>query len=114
MYYDFIGENLIELGTITYNCLREDDAKFSVLAIEFWNVLADIEKSRLDNIDQSKPLRGYINTAADTLIPLLLQAVVLYEEESEEWNLHKASVSTLTSMTQVIGDRAVDAVIGFV
>lgn len=113
MYYDYIGGNLNDLGTVTYSAIKQDVEKVALMAIEFWNVIGDIEKARQES-DDSTPVRGYIHTAADSLTPLLLENIVKFEEDDDEWNLHKACGTTLAVVVSIVGDRVVDLTAVFV
>ena len=101
-YYDYIDTNLIELGALTYNSIRSNDLDVSIFAIEFWNQAADEEANRL--FMQDKPCKNYISTAASTLVPLLLEKIHFFEQDQDDWNLHKACATTLTSISLIIHD----------
>lgn len=112
IYYDEIESNLIELGNLTYNIIRNDHESVAIFAVEFWNEAADEEIQRLKY--QDKPCRKYIETAAASLIPLLLEKIHLISEDLDEWVLYKACSSTLGSIAGIINDKILDYVGNYV
>lgn len=105
IYYDYIETSLIQLGNLTYNAIRQDELQPALLGIEFWNIIGDIERA---NLDAGQPIRGYIKTAAESLIPMLLEKISAFEEDDDEWNLHKASATTIAAIAPIIGDKIVE------
>ena len=102
LYYDFIESNLIDLGNLTYSIIRSADTEIAIYAVEFWNQISDEEALR---ILQNKPVKGYIGTAAASLVPLLLEKIHIFGTDSDEWNMHKACASTLGSVSIIIHDN---------
>ncbi|CAG9322276.1 unnamed protein product [Blepharisma stoltei] len=111
LYYEYLQTNLMQLGTVTYSTIRQDDPRAAVLGVEFWNVIADIENLKIEN---NFPVLGFINTAADTLIPILLEKIAIFEDDDDEWNLHKAGSTTIGAVSQIIGDSVVDKVASYI
>lgn len=107
LYYDFIESNLIDLGNLTYSIIKNRETEISLYAVEFWNQISDEEASRLL---QNKPYKGYIGTAAASLVPLLLEKIHLLEEESDVWSMHKACACTLGSISIIIHDNILQLV----
>lgn len=105
LYYDYLENNLIDLGNVTYNAINNDEPSVGLLAIEFWNILGQTE---MDRQDQHQLHRNYLNTAAASLTPILLSKIHLFEEDDEEWNLHKASGAAIASLAYVVKDPIVD------
>ncbi|OMJ85704.1 hypothetical protein SteCoe_12894 [Stentor coeruleus] len=108
IYYDEIESNLIDLGNLTYNIIRNDHENVGIFAVEFWNEVADEEIQRIKY--QDKPCKNYIETAAASLIPLLLEKIHLINEDLDEWVLYKACSSTLGSIAGIINDKILDYV----
>lgn len=111
LYYDYLLTPLFQLGNVTYNAINTNDVSLGALGIEFWNVIADQEVLRMQS---NQPILNFINTAAGSLIPILLSKITIYEEDDDEWNLHKASSSCITAIAQIIKDPIVDLVSAFI
>ena len=107
LYYDFIESNLIDLGNLTYSIIKSRETEISIYAVEFWNQISDEEASRLL---QNKPVKGYISTAAASLVPLLLEKIHLLEDEGDHWSMHKACASTLGSISIIVHDNILQLV----
>ena len=106
LFYDQVGHNLIELGSLTYKVIEHEESSVAILAVEFWNIIADTERSK---IEFGESTNGYINTAVATLVPMLLSKIHLHEElDQEDWSLDKSIASTLDSVSRVVGDQLVD------
>lgn len=113
LYYDYIGPNLPEIWSTTFNAITRDEESVAVLAIEFWNSVADIEKDR-ETLGQL-PSKHFISQAASTLLPLLLTGISKYHERDEdEWTLRKSSATNLTLLAQLTRDAVVDPCMEFV
>ena len=82
-YYDFIETDLMDLGNLTYNIIRTDEIPVALFAIEFWNILADIEAERIAN---KIPHKSFIFTAATTLVPILLEKVHIFDDDDDDDN----------------------------
>ena len=82
LYYDFLDTNLIELGNLTYTIIKNDHPNVAIYAVEFWNQAADEESDRLRYGE--KPCKGYIATAATSLVPLLLEKIHLIDTDTDE------------------------------
>ena len=51
LYYDNINNNLKDVWEVTQPLIQFDTEYAGMLAIEFWNVLADIEKTRMEHME---------------------------------------------------------------
>lgn len=111
LYYEYLDQHLNELGNVTYIAIQQDDPRVAVLAIEFWNCVADIER---DKLETRNTIKNFTVTAAGSLVPLLLANISKFEEFDEEWNLHRACGSTLQAVALVTGDSQVDACYNFI
>jgi len=108
LYYDQIGANLPELWQVTSAMIREGEEQAAILAVEFWNTLADIEKLREGG-------QGYLTKATPTLLTLLLSATIRFPNQDEEdFTLRKASCICLTSCALLAGDIAVEPCLTFI
>ena len=112
-YYDYIESDLIALGTLTYSMINNDEISVSIIGIEFWNIIGDIE---LERIEANKPYKGYVATAAASLISILLQKVHIFDEniDENEWNLHKACGTALGNISIIIKDPVIDLVYSYI
>lgn len=107
-YYDLIGPNLPELWQVTSLMIREGEERAAILAVEFWNTLADIEK-------MGDGGRGYLVKATPTLLTLLLSATIRFgNQDEEELTLRKTSCVCLTSCALLAGDAAVEPCLSFI
>ncbi|OMJ76863.1 hypothetical protein SteCoe_23670 [Stentor coeruleus] len=108
LYYDEIEPNLIQLGNLTYNIIKNDHESVATYAIEFWNQAADEEIERLKF--PGKVYRKYTETASASLIPLLLERIHFMNEDLDDWTVYKACSSTLGSISAIIQDRILEYV----
>ena len=108
-YYGFIESDLMNLGSLTYNVINNDEVSVALVGVEFWNIIGDIEVSLLDS---KSPSRGYISTAASTLVPILLQKVHIFDDDSDDsdWNLYKSCGISILNIALIIKDPIVDLV----
>jgi len=113
LYYDFIGPNLPEIWSTTFNAMTRDEESVAVLAIEFWNSVADIEKDR--ETPGQAPSKHFVSQAASTLLPLLLTGICKYrDQDDDEWTLRKSSATNLTLLAMLTRDAVVDPCMEFV
>jgi importin subunit beta-1 len=112
LYYDFIENDLIDLGNVTYSTINNDEISVSIIAIEFWNIIADIEVDRMG----TNTIKNYISTAANSLVPILLQKVHIFDEteDESEWSLHKSCGATFANVSVIIKDSVVPLVYNFI
>jgi len=84
------------LWEMTATTITNDSPRVAVQAIEVWNSIADQEAHKQENDPQAFAAgQSYISTAALHITPILLANLHRYEDDDEEWNLHKACSSTL-------------------
>ena len=112
-YYDYIGTLLEAIANTCYKTIQEDNEEVAVLAVEVWNQVGDLELERESMVKPQKPLRGYINLASDSLMPLLLKLIVNFEYDEDEWNMHKACASMISVMAQLSKDKILQPAINF-
>lgn len=104
-YYEQIASELLDLGNITYRAIKNDEPKVVINAIEFWNSLADTENER---IACKISYNNYINTAAASLVPILLEKIHIFDnDDDDDWTIHRACSSTLCAMASIVGDPIV-------
>ncbi|CAG9331027.1 unnamed protein product [Blepharisma stoltei] len=110
-FYECLEPNLMELGTVTYQAIQSEIPNISILGIEFWNLIADCEKEKLEN--DENPL-GFITTAAQSLANLLIPKLLEIEEDSDEWYPAKGAYNTLCVISQICGDLIIDQMVPFI
>lgn len=114
LYYDFVGGFLSELGRITFQAVRQDSFKVALLALEVWNQLGDVELERREAGISEAPLRGYMNTAVNDLLILLLENIHKVQSDEDEWDVNKACASVLTVLAQLTEDRVMDLCLTYI
>ena len=108
LYYDLIEPNLPELWQVTSLMIREGEEENAILAVEFWNTLADVEKARVGGL-------GFLGKATPSLLSLLLSATLRFPDPSEEeYSLLKACCICLSSCAILAGDIAVEPCLSFI
>jgi len=93
----------------------EDQDLLGQQAIEFWTTVCDEEIERMDDArdagtDPSKACSNYVKGAAPHLLPLMLEALCLQEEDAEDedsWNMAMASATCISRIAQTIEDDVV-------
>ena len=110
IYYDLMENHLIDLGNITYAAINNDDLQVAILAVEFWNVLGQVEVERMELRQAHK---GYLITAAATLTPILLSKIHMYEED-DDISLNKSCCYTLKNIAEICKDPIVDIVYTYI
>lgn len=113
-YYDYIATHLPDLWTVTSTAIKSGGEKVSSLALEFWNIIADIEKERKEHPNPLKSMRNFISTASSALLPLLFEGVLQAEEDNDEWSLYKSSGSNLLAVAQLTGNGIVEPCLAFI
>lgn len=113
VYYDYIESDLMALGNVTYNAIRNDEISVALVGMEFWNLIGDIE---VDREEVKSGHRGYIQTASVTLTGILLEKIQIFDENSDdsEWNMHKACGSVLGNIALLIRDQVVNLIIPYI
>lgn len=113
-YYDYIATHLPDLWTVTSTAIKSGGQKVSILAMEFWNIIADIEKERKEHPSPLKSMRNFISTASSALLPLLFEGVLQAEEDNDEWSTYKSAGSNLLAVAQLTGNPIMDSCVAFI
>lgn len=113
----------------TLACLRLQEEKEEAVAlqsIELWCTIADEEVERIeddadaggDGASSGPRCHNFVQQAAPTLVPMLLEQLTKQESEEEleegAWNLSTAGATCLSMVARCIGDQVVDMVMPFV
>ena len=115
-YYDFIESELGTMWDVTCNSITNDTPKVAVQAIEFWSSIADVETSRKEQNPQAfiQSNKSYVKMAAGMLTPILLANIHKYDEDDDEWNLHKACSTTLGNIAYLTENMVLDQMLQYV
>ena len=113
-YYDFIGPHLVDLASITFQTIKADTVKVALLAFEVWNIIGDSELERKENPQPESPMRGYMNSAHQDLLRLVLDNIHRVQSDEDEWDINKACASVLCVLTQITEDKVVDEALKYV
>ena len=113
-YYDYIATHLPDLWTVTSTAIKTGGQKVGSLALEFWNIVADIEKERKEHPNPLKSMRNFIPTASSALLPLLFEGVLQAEEDNDEWSLYKSCGSNLLAVVQLTGNPVLESCLAFI
>lgn len=100
LYYEYLADHIGTLWDLTSKTIVSDSERVAVQAIELWNAIADAEANKKENDPNAFAMgNSYIRTAAAHITPILLANLHRYEEDDEEWNLHKSCSTTLGLIT---------------
>ena len=112
LYYDQIGMYMDTLAQLTFAAARGKQEDTAVLAVEFWDVIADEESDRGDDASNKK----YIAAALTPLTDLLLELMCKQEEDEddESYSTAQAAGVCLTSVSHAVGDTVLSVVMPFV
>lgn len=113
-YYDYIELHLTDIGSLTFQTIKNDDIKIGLLALEVWNIIGDIELDRKNNPAPETPMRGFMNKAINDLLNLLLENIHRVQNDEDEWDMNKACASVLSVLTQITEDQVMDPALKFV
>ena len=111
LYYPgaFIG-NLDLIGNVTYGAMRSSQSEIAKSGMEVWCMIGEVERNRMND---GFGTFGYMETASNSLISLLLPKL-LEKDEDDEWTEPKASYLTLCGIVQVCGNKHFCQVLNFV
>ena len=113
-YYDYVGTFLSGLGRVTFQAVTQDVSKVSLLALEVWNQIGDVELDRKENASAESPSRNYMGSALTDLLRLLLENIHKVESDEDEWDMNKACASVLSVLTQLTEDKAIDPALVYI
>lgn len=117
LYYDYVHDYMEDIKNVTFEAMKgdfEDDVK--TLAIEVWCSLCEQEiflKKR--NYEQCKNYTEQIYEELVNLMLILLNSSDIDEDDdTDTWNTSTAAGWCLHLISQNVGDKIVESVIGFV
>jgi importin subunit beta-1 len=126
LYYEHLGEYMTAIYNLTTAVIQsnsEEDVKMS--AIEVWSTVASMEQEYLFNERQEaslgipasrSPSPQYIQAAAETLFPMMLQTLAIVDEDADEdsWTLQAAASNCIEVMSLTIEGRVIPLTIPFI
>jgi len=111
-------------SAVIQNAIKAHDEEQDQLgqqAIEFWTTVCDEESEiwedqREGTHDPERPLHNFVKGAAPHVVPWMLQAMCLQDEDDddESWNMAKGAANCLARISQTIEDDVVGLVMPFV
>eukprot|EP00600_Ochromonadales_sp_CCMP1393_P003552 CAMPEP_0174993058 /NCGR_PEP_ID=MMETSP0004_2-20121128/22863_1 /TAXON_ID=420556 /ORGANISM="Ochromonas sp., Strain CCMP1393" /LENGTH=851 /DNA_ID=CAMNT_0016247129 /DNA_START=21 /DNA_END=2576 /DNA_ORIENTATION=+ len=121
LYYEQLQPYITTIFNLTINALQKDEPTVGMQAIELWNAICDQEINLAvdiaDGVVEADQLLHFANTAAPTLVPLLLENMTKQEEDDDDddsWNISMAAGALLEGISRAIEDAVVDLVLPFV
>lgn len=126
LYYDQLQDYMSALFELTTNAIRQDEEPVAVIALEFWNVLAEAEEEMLveeadlrdQNLPPERQCQRYTFSAVEHVVPLLLEAMTKQDENADldfdQFGLSLAAGTCLNIIAQTVGDQMTPAVLPFV
>lgn len=120
-YYEKLAEYMMTIFELTTKAIQNDEEQVATEAIEFWNVVSEIEEEMLADENDGIPGRQcqkYAFQAIGPLVPLLLEAMTKQEDDGDldmdQFSLSIAAGVCLQSLAQAVGDHITGAVLPFV
>ncbi|KAI2511256.1 Importin-beta N-terminal domain [Fragilaria crotonensis] len=120
-YYEKLAEYMMTIFELTTKAIQNDEEQVATEAIEFWNVISEIEEEMLADESDGIPGRQcqkYAFQAIGPLVPLLLEAMTKQEDDGDldmdQFSLSIAAGVCLQSLAQAVGDHITGAVLPFV
>lgn len=124
LYYEKINDYMSTFFDLTVKTIPNDEEAVAMSAIEFWNVICEVEQDRIDEAmlmaEQGLPAERhcvrYTEAAVGQLVPLLLETLTKQEEDLDDdtFNLHMAGNICLCLVSQTVEDKVVPFVMPFV
>jgi importin subunit beta-1 len=120
-YYEKLTEYMMTLFELTTKAIQNDEEAVSTEAIEFWNVISEIEEEMLADEKDGIPGRQcqkYAFQAIGPLVPLLLEAMSKQDDDADldmdQFSLSIAAGTCLQYLALATGDHITSAVLPFV
>ena len=116
-FYDSIGASTLEhIGQATFpEIKRTESEETSLIAIEIWSSICDVEIEREIKKDPKLQSKNLIATASGPLVPLLLECLKRKpENEDDDWNTSVSAACCLSLMTEIIKDQMVPPIFAFI
>lgn len=126
LYYDQLQDYMVALFDLTTKAIKQDEEPVAVIALEFWNVLAENEEEMLleesdlreQNLPPERKCQRYTFSAVEHVVPLLLEAMTKQDEDADldfdQFGLSLAAGTCLNLIAQTVGDQVTPAVLPFV
>mmetsp|Transcript_11901 Transcript_11901/g.12259 ORF Transcript_11901/g.12259 Transcript_11901/m.12259 type:complete len:861 (+) Transcript_11901:22-2604(+) len=114
-YYDTIAFYLDKIAMYTFNLIKCNDERLSLLGFEFWCRLGSEELTRF-NIEKERKISAckyYFQSNFSTLKEVIDKFIVFPQESEDlddEWNTSKASCYILVILVQVISTESLDVI----
>ncbi|KAG2444792.1 hypothetical protein HXX76_001535 [Chlamydomonas incerta] len=116
-YYPKLQAYMTELYGMTTKAIKEDTDEVATQAIEFWSTVAEYELELLDD-GKDDECKNFIVSAADYLLPILLECLTKQDEEALEdegtWNRAMAAGFCVKLLARICKDRIVPQVMPFI
>lgn len=114
-YYPKLQAYMTELYGMTTKAIKEDNDEVATQAIEFWSTVAEYELELLDD-GKDDECKNFIVSAADYLLPILLECLTKQDEEALDdegaWNRAMAAGFCVKLLARICRDRIVPQVRG--
>ena len=120
-YYEKLAEYMMTLFELTTKAIQNDEEPVATEAIEFWNVISEVEEEMMADERDGLPGRQcqkYAFQAIGPLVPLLLEAMTKQEDDGDldmdQFSLSIAAGACLQYLALAVGDHITGAVLPFV
>jgi importin subunit beta-1 len=120
-YYEKLEAYMMTLFELTTKSIQNDEEPVATEAIEFWNVISEVEEEMLADERDGLPGRqckNYALQAIGPLVPLLLEAMTKQEDggdlDVDQFSLNIAASSCLQNLALTVGDHITPSVLPFV
>lgn len=120
-YYEKLAEYMMTLFELTTKAIQNDEEQVATEAIEFWNVISEVEEEMMADERDGLPGREcqkYAFQAVGPLVPLLLEAMTKQEDDGDldmdQFSLSIAAGACLQYLALAVGDHITGAVLPFV
>ncbi|CAM9454243.1 unnamed protein product [Chrysoparadoxa australica] len=123
MHYDKLKDYMMVLWQLTLGAIQKEEEKVALQAVQFWVTLCEVEQDLNDEAEYARetgqaPERqslNYVQSAVESLVPLLLVSLCKQkEEDDDDHGIAESSAVCLQSITETVGDQIVPCVVPFV
>ena len=119
LYYDYLAPYAQTLFGLTTAAIRTDTEEVAIPAVEFWATVSEVERERLDDIDdgvQNTVILNLIAQAAPHLVACMLEMMTKQPEtiDEDDWNVSEAASSCLECIAVTLRQEVVAFVLPFV
>ncbi|EFJ44948.1 hypothetical protein VOLCADRAFT_82561 [Volvox carteri f. nagariensis] len=116
-YYPKLQSYMTELYQLSTKAIKDDEDEVATQAIEFWSTVAEYELELVEDGKEDQ-CKNFIASAAEYLLPLMLDCLAKQDEDSLEdegtWNRAMAAGFFLKLLARICKDRLVPQVLPFV